>query len=327
MSAYKSHTIKQKSSQSFSNLLSVKRNVPEDEKPNKLKKMSESGGQFWSSPMTFSESHQKILERLIASIFGTDSNIYQNMYGEKRPPLLMDYSLAESRSFSYSETETTEYSATANVITADGRNIDVNYSLHMSRSFEAYYQTSSIYQLSGAFMDPLTINLDTNPASISDVHFYFDLDCDGTDEELATLNSGGGFLAYDKNDDGIINDGSELFGALSGDGFADLARYDLDGNGWIDEADDIFSNLRIWVAAGSLDAHLLTLKDAGIGAICLGNVDTDFTLTDVSKQAGAIIRKTGFFLYENGEAGSLQHVDLKNFTKSYEASFQYADES
>ncbi len=38
-----------------------------------------------------------------------------------------------------------------------------------------------------------------------------------------------------------INDGSELFGTSSGDGFKDLATYDEDENGWIDENDSIFS--------------------------------------------------------------------------------------
>ena len=42
--------------------------------------------------------------------------------------------------------------------------------------------------------------------------------------------NGSGYLALDKNGDGTINDGSELFGTRNGDGFADLAQYDEDGN-------------------------------------------------------------------------------------------------
>ena len=44
------------------------------------------------------------------------------------------------------------------------------------------------------------------------------------------METGNAFLSLDKNSDGIINDGSELFGAASGNGFADLAKYDEDGN-------------------------------------------------------------------------------------------------
>ena len=80
---------------------------------------------------------------------------------------------------------------------------------------------------------------------LSDQTFYFDLDADGEEEEISMLK-GSGYLALDKNEDGIINDGSELFGTGNGDGFADLARYDEDGNGWIDENDSIWSKLKIW---------------------------------------------------------------------------------
>ena len=41
--------------------------------------------------------------------------------------------------------------------------------------------------------------------------------------------------ALDINEDGKINDGKELFGTASGNGFGDLAAYDQDNNGWIDE--------------------------------------------------------------------------------------------
>ena len=34
--------------------------------------------------------------------------------------------------------------------------------------------------------------------------------------------------------------------SFTGDGFKDLAMYDEDGNGWIDENDEIFSKLLIW---------------------------------------------------------------------------------
>jgi hypothetical protein len=37
---------------------------------------------------------------------------------------------------------------------------------------------------------------------------------------------------------------SQHAGAVSGNGFADLARYDTDGNHWIDENGSIFADLR-----------------------------------------------------------------------------------
>lgn len=75
--------------------------------------------------------------------------------------------------------------------------------------------------------DPLVINLNSSTAQVTDQKFYFDLDADGTADRISMLKSGSGFLALDKNGNGKIDDGSELFGTQSGDGFADLEEYDI----------------------------------------------------------------------------------------------------
>lgn len=106
-------------------------------------------------------------------------------------------------------------------------------------------QTGSSFEVS-VKTDPLMINLDANIGSVSDQKFFFDLDSDGKEEQISFAGKGSGFLALDKNGDGKINDGSELFGTSSGDGFKDLAEYDEDKNGWIDENDSIFSKLKVW---------------------------------------------------------------------------------
>ena len=154
------------------------------------------------------------------------------------------------------------------------------------------------------------INLDADVADVTDQKFYFDLDQDGEEEALSTLQSGSGFLALDRNGDGSINDGGELFGASSGNGFADLAEYDLDGNGWIDEADEVFERLVIWTPNADGTSTCYRLKEQGVGAICLQNVVTDFTLQDDSQTTNGAIRRTGIFLRETGEVGTVQHVDL-----------------
>ncbi|MCR5735859.1 MAG: hypothetical protein K6G22_14760 [Lachnospiraceae bacterium] len=210
----------------------------------------------------------------------------------------------------FKETEETAFSAQGKVVTADGRELDFNISLQMSRSFEEYYKQES-ESLVSVMCDPLVINLDTDIAEVSDQKFYFDLDCDGKDDRISVLSGKSGFLALDKNEDGKINDGNELFGTKTGDGFYDLSKYDDDGNGFIDEADDIFDKLRICVFDEKGDQTLYKLKDKDVGAIFLGNVHTDFSLKDRSdNHTNAAIRKTGIFLYENGAAGTIQHLDL-----------------
>lgn len=224
------------------------------------------------------------------------------------------YDLAEGGSyvshFYYSEQETTCFDAKGTVVTADGKSYSINISLEMSRSFTESTSTMISYG-SPQLCDPLVINLSGNAARISDQKFYFDLDCDGHSEEIASLAQGSGYLAYDKNENGHIDDGSELFGTSSGNGFKDLAAYDQDNNGWIDEADEIFSKLLIWTKDSTGNDILCGLGKAGVGAIYLGNQDTNYSIKNQStNETEAIIRKTGLFLYENGGTGTLQQLDL-----------------
>ena len=204
--------------------------------------------------------------------------------------------------------EHTAFTSSGSVVTSDGRTISFGISMEMSRSFAAAYVSAGKEEI---YTDPLVINLDTDAASLSDVSFYFDLNCDGKADELAGLGAGSGFLALDKNGDGVINDGSELFGARTGDGFGELAQYDQDGNGWIDENDSVFSKLSVWVRAGSGTPRLLSLAEAGVGAIFLGSHSTEHGLSSGGGSVDARVRRTGLYLKESGQAGTVQHIDFK----------------
>lgn len=208
------------------------------------------------------------------------------------------------------EEEHTTFSTTGTVKTKDGRELSFNLEVGMSRRFEEYCEETFTHT-AVTYCDPLVINLDTDMAKVSDQKFFFDLDQDGTEEEISTLKSGSGFLALDLNGDGVINDGSELFGAKSGDGFKDLAKYDSDGNGWIDEADEIWKKLLVWIKDDEGNDKLYHLSDLGVGAIGLGNVSTQFALnSETDNRANAMIRKTGVFLYESGTVSTVQHLDM-----------------
>lgn len=209
----------------------------------------------------------------------------------------------------YTEAESTTFATSGIVRTADGRDINFNMEVSMSRAFTA--SINSLEVESYIKTDPLMINLDTDIGSVSDQKFFFDLDADGKEDEISFAGKGSGFLALDRNGDGKINDGSELFGTKSGDGFKDLAAYDEDGNGWIDENDAIFSQLKIWTKDEDGKDKLISLKDADVGAIYLGNADTQFSLKDDDHKLNGEIKKTGIYLHESsGEVGTVNHVDL-----------------
>ena len=209
----------------------------------------------------------------------------------------------------YTEAEHTAFQSQGLVHTKDGRTLTFDVQVEMSRAFCEKYD--SIAMEDYICVDPLVFNLDGNVNSISDQKFLFDLNADGTEEEISFTNQGSGFLALDKNGDGKINDGSELFGTQSGDGFADLAVYDEDGNGWIDEADDVFKDLTIWTLNAEGEKVQISLADADVGAIYLGNASTEFSMKNETDHAtNGIVRSTGIFLKESGGAGTVQHIDL-----------------
>lgn len=210
----------------------------------------------------------------------------------------------------YQESETVSFHSQGKVTTADGREITFSLDVGMSRTFEQYYREEYEMTEFQKLYDPLVINFEDSTVSLSNQKFFFDLDSDGTEEEIAELSGGSGYLALDKNEDGRINDGSELFGPKSGDGFGDLAAYDEDGNGWIDENDSIWNRLKIWCRDESGQDALYTLAQKGVGAICLQKVATDFVLKDEGNVMKGMIRSTGIFLYENGNVGTVQHLDL-----------------
>ena len=210
----------------------------------------------------------------------------------------------------YHESESSRFTAQGVVKTADGQEIAIVMEVNLSRSFTVGRE--ELLQLGDAKLkDPLVINFEGNAAQLTQDTFSFDIDADGAEDQIAFVASGSGFLALDANGDGRVNDGIELFGTLSGDGFADLAEYDEDGNGWIDEADSIYNRLRIWTRNGAGGDQLLALGDKNIGAPYPGKIAPDFSLknSENNKLQGQV-RASGLFLFESGAVGSLQQLDL-----------------
>ena len=212
---------------------------------------------------------------------------------------------------SHLEYENTGFKSTGTVQTSDGRTIDFNVEVMLGRSLSQKIDSISEETYTRILTDPLVINMDTNATAISDQKFMFDIDSDGKEDNISFVGQGSGFLALDKNEDGKINDGSELFGTKSGDGFRDLSEYDEDKNGWIDENDSIFNKLKVWTKDSEGNDKLLNLKQADVGAIYLGNIDTEFSYKNMAGQTDAVLRKSGIYLKEStGAAGTVAHVDL-----------------
>ncbi|MCW8894873.1 MAG: hypothetical protein OQK48_02110 [Sulfurimonas sp.] len=214
--------------------------------------------------------------------------------------------------YSYSRTEIREemlkFSAKGSVSTEDGKEIDFKLALKMQKS--SIMQENISFKAGDALIDPLVLNFGNNTVTMSDIKHNFDLDLDGKEDEFSFVGKGSGFLALDKNSDGIINDGSELFGPTLGNGFEELLAYDSDKNNWIDENDAVFEKLLIWTKDEDGNEQLFRLKDKDVGALYLDRVNTDFELQNSDNFMIAKMRESSIYLNENGGVGTLQEIDL-----------------
>ena len=202
-----------------------------------------------------------------------------------------------------SESEKTTVCGKGTVTTCDGRAIAFDYTLAMERNFnsEKVEEESGTVKLS----DPLMLSFNGVACELTEDSICFDLNADGTPEQIPGMGKGSGFLVFDRNGNGKADDGTELFGVASGNGFADLAKLDSDRNGWIDEADAAFSQLGIWSGDG-----FGSLKEQGVGALFTSAVNAEFSLKTKSNELLGQIRAAGLYLSEAGEVGHMQQVDL-----------------
>lgn len=224
------------------------------------------------------------------------------------PTLPAGYGLAYDHYQSYYESESTSFSADGIIKTSDGQEIQFSVEINMSREF--YIEHSDSLRLGDAKkVDPLVVNFAGNAADLGDTRFQFDIDADGRAEQLALLKPGSGLLALDKNGDGRINNGSELFGAQTGNGFGELAAFDEDKNGFLDSGDSIYDKLRIWIHDEQGNKQLAGLGAKGIGAIYLGHLASPFTFKDAANTTQGDVASTGLFIRDNGSAGTIQQIN------------------
>lgn len=157
--------------------------------------------------------------------------------------------------------------------------------------------------------DPLVIDLGTPGIELTTIDdgVYFDLDKNGFAEKTAWIGTEDGFLVLDRNGNGIIDDGGELFSdqvemsdhSLSTSGFAALSELDEDENGVIDINDSQFNSLQVWVDAnhdGSSANELYLLEELGITSISLNHIQTD----TVDSDTGTIVTESSVVTFANG---------------------------
>jgi hypothetical protein len=139
--------------------------------------------------------------------------------------------------------------------------------------------------------DPIVLDLGNPGISFTSVEdgVAFDMDGDGTAEQVAWTNGEDGLLVMDLDGSGAIENGREVVSPFfNGGGFADsvqaLKSLDENSDGLIDLHDAAFDKLSVWIDADrdgiSREGELRSLADLGIESIDV-NADSVSYLLDV----------------------------------------------
>ena len=165
-------------------------------------------------------------------------------------------------------------------------------------------------------VDPIILDLDGNGFSFSDLSTgaSFDINADGNVDQVAWNTSGDGILAMDIDDDGVIDDGSEIFTpSFAGGSFASggeaLASLDSNGDGVIDADDEAFAKLLIWQDADadgvSDEGELSSLVANGIASIAAPSNPASGEID------GQSVIGEGAFTWADGTTGTYVEVALE----------------
>ena len=169
-------------------------------------------------------------------------------------------------------------------------------------------------------LDPLVLDLlgdGFKPTSL-DKGVHFDLDGNGFAERVNWIQGDDALLALDKNGDGVINDGNELFGdryrlsngKLARFGFEALMEQDTNGDKVIDDKDANFSRLQVWQDANqngiSEKEELRSLSQAGVAAIQL-----NYLKSQLGGHEEVIFGNSAKFIKANGETGDATEYWVK----------------
>lgn len=192
-----------------------------------------------------------------------------------------------------------------------GRSVNLfGFQLEFSFSFSAEAVGVEVQQA-----DPIVLDLNGNGFDLTSHRdgARFDILGNGRMQTTAFVTGGDAFLAIDRNGNGVIDSGKELFGDQNGaaNGFEELHKLDSNGDGVIDKRDRDFDKLLLWRDNGNgitEPGELISLRDAGIAAI-----DLNYTNTNLAAAGGNRIAQIASFLRADGTRGLAGDV-LLNYT-------------
>lgn len=207
------------------------------------------------------------------------------------------------------ETTAVNFTAQGSIVTEDGHVVTFDASF-VKQSASVDVEKITLRAGDAQLRDPLVLLYSGTHAELTQDLQEFDLDANGSVERLPTL-ANGAYVVQDINHNGRVDDGKELLGALSGDGFADLTAMDRDGNGFVDAGDTGFASLYLWTPGQAEASALTSLADAGLLGLHTGKVSTPFELESADGNLAGRVRSTGIYLTTDGVVRPLEQIDVK----------------
>jgi hypothetical protein len=132
--------------------------------------------------------------------------------------------------------------------------------------------------------DPITLDLNGNGIDLSSYRAgaRFDITGKGKIATTAFVKGGDAFLAVDRNGNGIVDSGKELFGDQNGakNGYEELAKLDSNRDGLINKLDKDFAKLLLFKDNGNgktEPGELVSLAEAGIAELSLNYQNVNMT--------------------------------------------------
>ncbi len=195
------------------------------------------------------------------------------------------------------------------VFSVNEQELSLNYSFTLASEHESY---SKIEMSAAALKDPIVVQFGSQELGYIEGEKKFAINQDNTLDSLPIFSGDVGYLVYDKNQNQQADDGSELFGPQTGQGFAELAQLDSNNNGFIDAEDQQFEQLYIWQPSDDYQTEQwLSLSQANIQAISLSAVNTPFDFYDSQGEIQAQMRQSSFAISEEGLGRGVHQIDVR----------------
>jgi hypothetical protein len=206
---------------------------------------------------------------------------------------------------------------------------------------ELYLKSRHLVPINPLVIDPLVLDLDGDgKVSTVGLNGYdsvlFDHDGDGVKTATGWVAENDGLLVIDKNGNGVIDNGLELFGAdyvkqdgtLAMNGFDALADLDANEDGVVDAEDAAFNQVKVWRDLNqdgiSQANELFSLAELGIASIDLGATAVSESLAN-----GNSITATASYTRADGATGLVANLDLAEnpFYREFEEEIYLSEET